>query len=141
MKVTDYLIIILVLLLILASTCFVINYLNSTDQIKCLNGHLQKAFTDRHDALKQLQSATNIYANPPDKIDVSAKAGLTEMPGWQFQKILERGGNGSIFYQLSAATSQYTSSISTAGPIGYSWQSTTNDALQAAKSRRGEKSK
>jgi len=111
--------------------------------ITSLNEQLKEMVAERDATIQQLQTAVNIYYNngPPDKIDTAAKAGLTEMPGWIVQKIMEHGGDGSIFFQLSASTKQYASVLSTAGPLGYSWQSTTDDALKAAKDRRGKKSK
>lgn len=98
---------------------------------------LQKELADKDATINQLKSAAAVYASPADKLDAAAKAGLTEQPGWQAMKIIEHGGDGSVFYQLEASTRK-DSNVSTVGPHGFSWRSTTDDALKAAKLRRGD---
>lgn len=98
---------------------------------------LQKALADKDATIAQLKSATAVYATPADKLDAAAQVGLTEQPGWQLQKILENGGDGSVFYQLEASTRR-DGNVSMVGPHGFSWRTTTDDALEAAKLRRGD---
>ena len=138
----NFLIAVVVSLAVIGSI-FLLVYVSWNSPVVNSVEQLQQAVAERDATIERLQTAVNVYYNngPPDKIDTAAKAGLTEMPGWQFQKILEHGGDGSIFLQLSASTKQYASVISTVGPLGYSWQSTTDDALKAAEDRRGKKSK
>lgn len=98
---------------------------------------MQKALIEKDATIVKLKAAAAVYAVPADKLDVAAKAGLTEQPGWQLQKILEHGGDGSVFYQLEAST-RGDGNVSTVGPHGFSWRTTTDDALKAAKLRRGD---
>ncbi|MDO8668943.1 MAG: hypothetical protein Q7K65_01480 [Candidatus Buchananbacteria bacterium] len=84
----------------------------------------------------QLQAAKDVYKSPAEQLDEAAKAGLTEMPGWQLQKIVAAGGDGSIFYQVEGSTRKETG-VSTAGPLGFSWRSIMDDDLKAAAMRRG----
>lgn len=98
---------------------------------------LQKALAERDATINQLKAATEIYTSPADKLDAAAQAGLTEQVGWQAMKIIEHGGDGSVFYQLEASTRK-DGNVSTVGPNGFSWRTTTDDALEAAKLRRGD---
>ena len=98
---------------------------------------MQKALAEKDATITKLKAAAAVYTPPADKLDMAAKAGLTEQPGWQLQKILEQGGDGSVFYQLEASTRK-DGDVSTVGPHGFSWRTTTKDALEAAKLRRGD---
>lgn len=97
---------------------------------------LQKALAEKDATINQLKAAADVYTSPADKLDAAAQAGLTEQVGWQAMKIIEHGGDGSVFYQLEASTRK-DGNVSTVGPHGFSWRTTTDDALEAAKLRRG----
>jgi len=96
---------------------------------------MKKTIADQTSTIDQLKAAATVYSAPASSLDVAASQGLTDQPGWQLQKILEHAGDGSVFFQLEASTRK-DGNISTVGPNGFSWRSTTNDALAAAKLRR-----
>lgn len=129
----------LTLVVALGVSYMVYNYAPSSSSNPAGNSDLkaaQKAIADRDATITQLKAAASVYVSPSDKLDAAAKAGLTEQPGWQAMKIVEHGGDGSMFYQLEASTRK-DGNVSTVGPHGFSWRSTTDDALEAAKLRRG----
>lgn len=88
---------------------------------------LNSAIAERDATIAQLQAIVSVYtATPQARQD------------YQVMEIIVNGVNGPVCYQLEASNRK-DKSASTAGPLGFSWQSTRIDALESAKLRRGQK--
>ena len=123
--------IVAVLVAIIGTAIFVADQ-NNGEVVK-----LQTKIKNLESDLAAMNTEVSAEGEAKDQINEAAKLGFTEQPGWQLQKIIANGGDGSVFYQVHATTKKDGESLSTVGPLGFSWQSTSDDALKAAAERRG----